>query len=142
AEWLACADPMPMLEFIKGKVSDRKLRLFAVACCRRVWEYIADERGRRAVELSERFAEGGVAPDELRLAFAAAFHLAINTVFGRGSKRRHDQFLLAASSSANPIASDAAASTSHDLLWQIERTHRRRAEQRSQVEHIRCLTGN
>jgi hypothetical protein len=36
AEWNQCADVRPMLNFLRGKVSARKLRLFAVECCRRV----------------------------------------------------------------------------------------------------------
>src|SRR5438094_188695 len=35
-EWRACTDLQPMLEYLPGKVSDRKLRLFACACCRHV----------------------------------------------------------------------------------------------------------
>jgi hypothetical protein len=33
AEWFACADPERMLGFLERRASDRKLRLFAVACC-------------------------------------------------------------------------------------------------------------
>ena len=35
-EWLECADPTMMLEHIRGKSSERKLRLFACACCRQI----------------------------------------------------------------------------------------------------------
>jgi hypothetical protein len=57
AQWLSCTDPSPMLEHLGRGASDRKLRLFACACCRRIWHLLADERTRKLIELIELEAD-------------------------------------------------------------------------------------
>jgi hypothetical protein len=64
AEWLACADPALMLDFLGSGPSERKLRLFAAACCRRVWHTLLEE-DRSRVEVSERYADGLATEEEL-----------------------------------------------------------------------------
>jgi hypothetical protein len=68
AEWLACTDPRPMLESLRGKASDRKLRLFAVACCHRAGSRLIDDGIRVCIEVAERFADGAASAGELEAA--------------------------------------------------------------------------
>jgi hypothetical protein len=73
-EWNGCTDSFSMLRFLtgKGKASDHKLRLFACACCRRIWHLLTDERSRQAVDLVERFADKSVGTIEMHRAKLAA----------------------------------------------------------------------
>jgi hypothetical protein len=70
--WRSCDDPVPLLHFLRGKGTDRRWRLFAVECCRRIDDRIVDERSRRAVEVAERYAEGRATEEELAGARAGA----------------------------------------------------------------------
>ncbi len=67
-EWDACAEPTPMLRFLPGRGNDRKLRLFACACCRRIPGGLDQKACRTAVETAERFADGLASPTELEKA--------------------------------------------------------------------------
>jgi hypothetical protein len=71
-QWLACTNPTAMLEFLRGKASDRKLRLFACACCSRVRHLLSDKYNRKALSIAERYAEGEVPEEKLGFAWGDA----------------------------------------------------------------------
>jgi hypothetical protein len=74
-EWLACADPKPMLAFLRGKASNRKLRLLISAHAHRYWledDELSNQSIRNARQI-ERFA------DEKTLAEQQAIVLNIRT---------------------------------------------------------------
>jgi hypothetical protein len=62
-----------------GRPTARKFRLFACAAVRRVWEQVADERARQAVEVAEQFAEELAGAKELNAAREAALQLSAVT---------------------------------------------------------------
>lgn len=68
AEWLTSTDLNAMLEHLGERISSRKLRLFACACCRRVWHLLTEPSSRNAVEVAERFADGLATKEELMVA--------------------------------------------------------------------------
>lgn len=85
AEWLASSNPAAMLAELESegqqlrwnggkRISDRKLRLWIVACARKTLRYNAD--GRFGIDVAERFADGQATSRERGLAMNAADNLA------------------------------------------------------------------
>jgi hypothetical protein len=64
SEWFASDDPKTLLrhlQFSDANVSERKLRLFACACCRRIW-HLLNDHSRKIVEACEVVMDGEVSP--------------------------------------------------------------------------------
>src|SRR5262245_35295457 len=59
-EWVACADPVAMLDWLReGRPGlGRKLLHFAVACARRSWRWVTEELLRRCVLTVEQWLDG------------------------------------------------------------------------------------
>jgi hypothetical protein len=110
-EWQISGHLPRMLELASGRVSRRKLRLFAVACVRRHWHLLDDERSRWAVEVSERFAEGEVSPLVLKSSYAAAWS-AVRAVAELGPARA--SAARAAARAASARAEWAAHGAAHE----------------------------
>lgn len=111
-EWLASADPGIMLQFLTAAASDRKLRLFACACCRLIWDDIPEGSGRWAVQVSERFADGLATQTELQQSWAAASRAA------RSAEARFSVWnrLTAAEAEARDAARAGAWSAAHTVV--------------------------
>jgi hypothetical protein len=71
-EWLTCADPSMMFEALGSIRTERKSRLLAVACFRRTWAFLDDERCRRLVDVVERYVDNLASADEWIAATAEA----------------------------------------------------------------------
>ena len=70
-EWMTATDPRPMLDFIGAQASQRKLRIFAFACCRSVWEQLTREIQHEAIQVAERHADGNATDKELGIVVSA-----------------------------------------------------------------------
>jgi hypothetical protein len=77
AEWTAATDPAPMFATVKDRKADRKLRLFAVACCRRLVSLRDDEIAQNALAVAELFADGLAPKARRRGAYKSALKGAI-----------------------------------------------------------------
>jgi hypothetical protein len=139
AQWLACTDPAPMLEFLSGKASERKLRLFACACCRRVWDSWQPNDLHPALLTCEAFADGLVGRRALRIAHtviggvgsysakasvysatSAALHAVASTAADWTAKHAAEYFALVAVSDYITPANREAFLTARDLEYKVQ----------------------
>jgi hypothetical protein len=114
-EWLKSMDPEKMLLAIRDVVSNRKMRLFAIACCRRIWDRITDPRCRAAVEFAERFVEVGVVRRRGRPAVEKAARQACREADDAGYRSRNQPDYAARLIDANAL--HAALATVEGSAW-------------------------
>jgi hypothetical protein len=105
ADWLGCADPVAMLDWLCGRTSERKLRLLAVACCRRVGHLFTDDRSRAIVDLIERYADGRTNEWELaaRGEARAGLEDAVGKVWGGQPIQSEAASLVRQAASRDPV---------------------------------------
>ena len=67
SEWLACTNHIDLVRFVASLVSGKKLRLFAVECCRRQQSLFIDQKPCywQGVVVAERYAKGQASLEEL-----------------------------------------------------------------------------
>jgi hypothetical protein len=132
-EWLASTDPQAMLAFLRdnGRASDRKLRLFAVACCRAIWHLLGVRQHRKLVVIGERYAEGQAPTRALEKARRAAYY-APQKECGPASRVAH-------------LAALGLTAAGRNFGWTtryVEEALAEAAEQAPLADLLRCVVGN
>jgi hypothetical protein len=114
AEWLTCHNPGRMLGFLRDKGSDRKLRLFAVACAHHVWGSLR-ENYQTTVNIAEQYSDGRATRAQLKTARQAVPSLARQ---GRWTPTLEDPVLGYDTDPADYIARGVTARAGWDAAWE------------------------
>jgi hypothetical protein len=143
--WLNEADPELMLRFLPEKPSERKLRLFGLACYRRTWHLFPNERWERLLEVGERFVDQAASRAELNSAwwrvptapeYPAELVAVANGVGVSGFNPRQANAVAYASAKAVAKAADPKTDV------EAYRCPPRDAERATQSGLLRCIFGN
>jgi hypothetical protein len=111
--WFTSADPAPLLDHVAVHGSARKLRLCAVACCRRSFSLLSSRRSREAIEAAERSADGETDDETL----AGAEQVAAQATMDEGF------FLMPAAAAA----ACAAVASADEALRTVFQAYRQKA---------------
>jgi hypothetical protein len=139
SDWLSSEDPTPLAEHLRNRGSNRKRRLFACACVRRVWRHLGEERSHRAVEVAERYADRQAGKSDLAQACADALQGAlvpVDPAYGSPTAVRF------ASSAAYCVARPGATYPQIGVAVREANTASDGRELPAQARLFRCVFGN
>jgi len=137
-----------MMYHLRRKPLQRKRRLLACACCRRIWHMLVDARSRAAVEVAEQYADGLVSREQLDAAHEQAKRAdldlnAVMTQVPREELEPHWKRWKGAISAKHASATKGtgrAIDHASDAVW-VDLDHARQ-ERASQADLVRDIFGN
>jgi hypothetical protein len=127
-EWPEGDYPAPLLMGLCGKVSGRKLRLCAAACCRRILRLLPGEAGGLAIEVAELYADGAARRADLARVHSGFSSLPIPTgIYRREAETQATRALHFATHPtrrqyAGSVADAAAAAATYGALADVSRS--------------------
>jgi hypothetical protein len=154
-DWQSSENLCRMLNPLEGRVSDRKLMLFSIACVRRIWRLLTDRRSREIVEVAEKYVDGAADAQETSLLLkrfdeaywrgeliAGAHYEAVRSVAQKGSGAS----LQAAAEAEDAVGSAAAREVDDTEEWSAAKTAAwkgaEEAERHAQLRLLRDIMGN
>ena len=147
AKWLRCTGPRKMLKFLGHKASQRKLRLFACACCRSVSHLFVDEWSPAAVETAERYADGSITVGRLTAAQRRIYRI-IKLRMPNGSPQVYAANAAKCASIGLPFDAATAIETAEIAACALGKPTTRfgrtadAAERKVQCRLLSCIFGN
>jgi hypothetical protein len=144
SEWVACTDPQKMLEFLRGKASERKLRLFACSCCDRLEElcYMENEE-LLAIEIAELYADGRATHEDPASARNKVWTSGGNTLSEENRSYAMDCVTAVPLSEVNSVANCIIEQLENHHHWtEAELEAEQEAERVLQCEILRDFFGN
>ncbi|VTR93435.1 Uncharacterized protein (Fragment) OS=uncultured bacterium PE=4 SV=1 [Gemmata massiliana] len=135
AEWLACEEPRPMIQFLRGWVSDRRLRLFGCACYLNLWiRFPVAELYRDVLRASEAYADQRISKSQFKLSRKKGDWEKVPCVTGEAWE--------VAQGAARDCSGESSKRVQRGDKWEDQVIWERPEETVIQVGLIRCIFGN
>jgi hypothetical protein len=144
AQWNSSTDPGAMLRSLRARrqnrPSERKMRLYCCACCRRLGPLLRDRRFQKAIDVAERHADGQASEDELW----AVAQTITNDVDLSSTPRKHEvrQAISGVLWLPQHVTSLKCEYAAAEVTRWAAQASQQAEEPARQAELLRCVVGN